>query len=202
MSTLSPSSYQHHPSFSRTLNSTKHSRQSLCSTATAYKTTSKPSLYRLCSHSRLLTKLAKFAFLHTIIHCQQSKSIFPFFWSSIGHFHTKVCYYRRQLQINPIEGLTACLCPLATLPFWRKLSQTSCSKRFGQPADLSLLNRFFFETTVIMCVWVTREYWTYCGCSVSQSQQKPTCGCSRIIDQGTQTWEGYCNRPQCPNPGR
>ncbi|KAK5992749.1 hypothetical protein PT974_06165 [Cladobotryum mycophilum] len=46
-----------------------------------------------------------------------------------------------------------------------------------------------------MCVWVTRERWTYCGCSESRSVQKPTCGCSRIVDQGTQTWEGYCGRP-------
>lgn len=51
-----------------------------------------------------------------------------------------------------------------------------------------------------MCLWVTSESWTSCGCATQRMDQKPTCGCSKIIDQGTQRWHGYCNRPNCSNP--
>ncbi|KAI8418201.1 hypothetical protein FOFC_00767, partial [Fusarium oxysporum] len=30
-----------------------------------------------------------------------------------------------------------------------------------------------------------------------------SCRCmSNVTDQGSTTWEGYCGRPQCPNPPR
>lgn len=57
------------------------------------------------------------------------------------------------------------------------------------------------------CVWIIRQHYTYCGCVVTESERKPTCKGSKsedhicgVIDQGTQTWEGYCRRPVCPNP--
>ncbi|KAL7962087.1 hypothetical protein V8C34DRAFT_272055 [Trichoderma compactum] len=53
-----------------------------------------------------------------------------------------------------------------------------------------------------MCVWIIRQHYTHCGCTVTESARKPSCGCSKIEDQGTQTWEGYCRRAECPNPGR
>lgn len=59
------------------------------------------------------------------------------------------------------------------------------------------------------CVWIIQQHYTYCGCIVTESERKPTCKGSKsedhtceVIDQGTQTWEGYCRRAVCPNPGR
>lgn len=53
-----------------------------------------------------------------------------------------------------------------------------------------------------MCTWVTTQYWTSCGCTVKTEEHKP--GCDRpeceTIELPVQTWEGYCQRPQCPNP--
>lgn len=49
-----------------------------------------------------------------------------------------------------------------------------------------------------MCVWVTTQYWTLCGCTAQKTQPKPGCSCTAIINQGTQVWEGYCNRSECP----
>ncbi|QUC21478.1 uncharacterized protein UV8b_05721 [Ustilaginoidea virens] len=51
-----------------------------------------------------------------------------------------------------------------------------------------------------MCVWVTTEHWTYCGCTVTKSCPKPTCRCPKVLDLATQNWIGYCDSPQCPNP--
>ncbi|KAM3475389.1 hypothetical protein NHJ13051_000210 [Beauveria bassiana] len=49
-----------------------------------------------------------------------------------------------------------------------------------------------------MCVWVTSQQWTLCGCTSQDTEQKPTCGCPTVIPKGTQVWEGNCGRPQCP----
>ncbi|SCN67042.1 uncharacterized protein FFB20_04343 [Fusarium fujikuroi] len=56
-----------------------------------------------------------------------------------------------------------------------------------------------------MCYWRTTQHWTQCGCTVSNLDPQPgtSCRCtSNITDQGSTTWEGYCGRPQCPNPPR
>ncbi|KAL7787423.1 hypothetical protein V8C37DRAFT_390711 [Trichoderma ceciliae] len=52
-----------------------------------------------------------------------------------------------------------------------------------------------------MCVWIIRQHYTHCGCTVTETHRKPSCSCSKIEDQGTQTWEGYCRRSVCPSPG-
>ncbi|KAL4730165.1 hypothetical protein ACLX1H_002197 [Fusarium chlamydosporum] len=48
-----------------------------------------------------------------------------------------------------------------------------------------------------MCKWMTTQKWTKCGCTQTDYVQQPgtTCQCSsNVTDQGTTTWEGYCNR--------
>lgn len=65
------------------------------------------------------------------------------------------------------------------------------------------------EEETRFCVWVIRQHYTDCGCTVAESERIPTCkgskiedhGC-RVEDQGNQTWEGYCRRSACPNPER
>ncbi|KAK1254956.1 hypothetical protein MKX08_008951 [Trichoderma sp. CBMAI-0020] len=73
---------------------------------------------------------------------------------------------------------------------------------FRANSILQLPSSIRLADTINMCVWVIRQHYTYCGCIVTESERKPTCGCSKIEDQGTQTWEGYCRRAVCPNPGR
>ncbi|KAG8358909.1 hypothetical protein FVEN_g12810 [Fusarium venenatum] len=51
-----------------------------------------------------------------------------------------------------------------------------------------------------MCQWKITETWT-CGCRSVEYIQQPgtTCRCtSKITDQGTRPWDGYCKRPECP----
>ncbi|POR37527.1 Uncharacterized protein TPAR_02272, partial [Tolypocladium paradoxum] len=55
-------------------------------------------------------------------------------------------------------------------------------------------------TAANMCVWVSSEYYTMCGCTIEHSTHHPTCHCTTVLPQGVQTWEGYCGRAQCPNP--
>lgn len=53
-----------------------------------------------------------------------------------------------------------------------------------------------------MCVWLRKEKYTACGCTVERTDPKPTCQCGNIVEQGCQDWDGTCNRSQCPNPGK
>ncbi|KAJ6442990.1 hypothetical protein O9K51_04169 [Purpureocillium lavendulum] len=51
-----------------------------------------------------------------------------------------------------------------------------------------------------MCVWVTTQYYTGCGCSIEERTQHPGCTCQTVVPQVGQTWDGHCPSAGCPNP--
>ncbi|KAK4075262.1 hypothetical protein Purlil1_12692 [Purpureocillium lilacinum] len=111
--------------------------------------------------------------------------------------------------LDPDDRRTVCLIDmfsdLASFP-WRDIriatphpvvyDPSDSFSRQQRPHPLSL-HEAFISLHALRCIWVVEERYT-CHCTIVYRAQRPTLKCSKVFEQGTQKWDGFCNHPQCP----
>lgn len=107
---------------------------------------------------------------------------------------------KSSIQLTPALVLNRSTCfllaPIFTSPE-EHLQRTFCSRPRIHRAFVCISS---LSANGNMCVWLSKETFTACGCTVVHTSTKPTCKCAVVIEQGVQKWDGPCKRSQCPNP--
>ena len=110
---------------------------------------------------------------------------------------------RHLLRVTSIFNQTILAQGRRSLIYWSSLQYqyTWSHQPLSQHIPRHHLNS---KPPAIMCQWKTTQVWTKCGCQRVDYSPKPgsSCSCGSVTDQGTTTWEGYCNLPSCRNPPR